>query len=61
MIRKGQQVWIKPEYQDPGDDDYIWTALEDEDGERVLIEADIPGMHLLPTQVVSTDMLETKH
>ncbi len=60
MIRKGQQVWIKPGYQDPGDEDYPWTAREDEDGGRVLIEADIPGMRLLPTQVVGTDMLETK-
>ncbi len=61
MIRKGQHAWIKPEYRDQGDEDYVWTALEDEDGGRVLIEADIPGMRILPTQVVSTDMLETEY
>jgi len=60
MIRKGQQVWIKPEYQDPGDEDYVWTALEDENGGRVLIEAGVPGMRILPTQRLGTDMLGTK-
>ena len=30
MIRKDQQVHIKPEWQDPGDEDYTWTAIEDE-------------------------------
>ncbi len=60
MIRKGQQVWIKPEYQDPGDEDYTFIALEDEDGGRVLIEGDIPGMRILPTQRLSTHMLATK-
>jgi hypothetical protein len=60
MIRKGQQVWIRPEYQDPGDEDYVWTALEDEDGGRVRIQPQIPGMAILPNQVVGTDMLETR-
>ncbi len=60
LIRKGQRVWIKAEYRDQGDEDYTWKALEDENGGRVLIECRIPGMRLLPTQVVSTEMLETK-
>lgn len=27
MITIGQQVHIKPEWQDEGDSDYIWTAI----------------------------------
>lgn len=30
MILKGQVVKIKPECQDPGDENYTWTAVEDE-------------------------------
>ena len=30
MIRAGQQVTIKPEWQDDGDQDFIWTAITDE-------------------------------
>lgn len=30
MIRKGQKVYIKPEWQDAGDQDFTWFAIEDE-------------------------------
>ena len=30
MIRKGQQVHIKPEWKDAGDENYAWFAVEDE-------------------------------
>jgi hypothetical protein len=29
MITIGQQVTIKPEWQDDGDSDYIWTAISE--------------------------------
>ncbi len=61
MIRKGQRVWIRPEWQDPGDDGYEWTAMEAEDGGRVLIQPLIPGMGILPCQVVNVAMLETSN
>ena len=62
LIRKGERVFIKPEWQDKGDDDYIWIALEDEDGGRVRISP-INGVWLAgaPTnQVVETSMLEVR-
>ena len=37
MILKGQGVHIKPEWQDAGDDEFTWIALEDESGDRVKI------------------------
>lgn len=61
-IRKGDRVFIKPEWQDAGDDQFIWIALEDEDGGRVRISP-INGVWLAgaPTnQVVETSMLEVQ-
>jgi len=37
MIKKGQQVHIKPEWQDEGDSDHVWIAVEDEVGDRIRI------------------------
>lgn len=59
MIRRGDVVRLKPEWQDKGDDMIVFIALEDEDGGRVLIEAQV-DMKLKPTQRVRTDMLESQ-
>lgn len=58
MIKKGDQVRIKPEWQDKGDDLFFWLALEDEDGGRVRIAPIGTGLELTPNQVVETSMLE---
>jgi hypothetical protein len=57
MIRKGHQVHLKPEWQDAGDDQFTWIALEDEDGGRVKIATLIPDFTFLPVEVVQTRML----
>jgi len=56
MITKGMQVFIRPEYQDEGDADYIWLAVEDQDGGRVKIQAQT-GATFQPVQVVTVSML----
>ena len=56
-IRAGEQVFIKPEFQDAGDSKTVWIAVEDEDGGRVKIEAQL-DMPINPTQVINVDMLE---
>ena len=58
MIRKGQPVTIRPEWRDQGDENARFVALEDEDGGRVLIGALGVLSHFIPSQVVTTDMLE---
>jgi hypothetical protein len=40
MTKKGDRVWIKPEFQDAGDDKFAWYAIEDEDKGRVAIHAE---------------------
>lgn len=61
MIKAGDTVEIKKEFQDDGDDALWWHAVEDEDGGRVRIrgvELSGGGSKIFtPTQVVRTDML----
>lgn len=57
MIKKGDIVKIKPEWQDPGDEKFTWFAIEDEDGGRVRITPVDIGLPIPPNQVVTTDML----
>jgi hypothetical protein len=57
-ITAGDQVFIKPEFQDAGDDKFIWQALEDEDGGRVRIAPINIGLPIIPNQIIETRMLE---
>ena len=58
MLKKGQKVKIKPEWQDKGDDKLTWVTLDDEEKGRVKIGAINTGMRFPPSQVVNVDMLE---
>lgn len=58
MIKKGDAVHIKPEWQDEGDETLHWIAIEDEDGGRVRIAPTNTGLRYPPNQVVETRMLE---
>ena len=58
-FKSGDIVRIRPQWQDPGDDDIDWVCLEDEEGGRVLIEVQLP-MNIKPTQRVRTHMIEHK-
>lgn len=55
-IKRGDIVTFKSEYQDPGDDRITFIAIEDEDGGRVLVEAQL-GLPINPTQVVAVRMI----
>lgn len=56
MIKKGDTVSIKPEFQDAGDDQYKIIAVDDEQNGRVTIEF-ITDMAINPTQIINTNML----
>jgi hypothetical protein len=56
-IKAGDLVRIKPEWQDAGDDAITFVAVENEDGGRVKIEAQL-GLPINPTQVVKVEWLE---
>jgi hypothetical protein len=56
-IRHGDRVRIKPEWQDPGDDEFVWTAVENEAGGRVRIRP-VMDLQIPPSYVVTTEMIE---
>lgn len=56
MIRKGDLVCFKPEWRDPGDQGRWSIAVEDQDGDRVRVEAQL-DLFLNPQSVVEVSML----
>lgn len=54
-IKKGDRVKIKPEYQDEGDSNYAWHAVDDEDKGRVTISPKDHPMKIKPTYVMRSD------
>lgn len=59
-IKQGDKVKFKPEWQDAGDEEITFVALEDEDGGRVRIGAVGVLTRFVPTQIVLTSMLESQ-
>lgn len=57
MITKGQQVFIKPEFQDAGDDRFTWVAVSDEDKGRVMIQPIDTGLQFAPVSNVNVEWL----
>ena len=55
-IKRNQLIRFKPEWSDPGDGEIVFTAIEDEDGGRVKVRAEL-GMAINPIQVVETRMI----
>ncbi len=58
MIRKGDEVTIKPEWRDRGDEEFTWMACDDEEKGRVTIAPVNTGLAIPPRQTVSVDMLK---
>jgi hypothetical protein len=60
MLKKGTIVSILPEYQDPGDCQFIWATLNDEEKGRVDIAPLNSGLPLIPISTVRTSWLRPK-
>lgn len=57
-IKQGQRVYLKPEWQDEGDDGVTFVAAADQYADGfLLIRAEL-GMRINPTQTVAPDMIE---
>lgn len=54
---KGDRVRILPEFQDEGDDDFVWVVVGDEEKGRVDISPINTGMKITPVQVVQAKWL----
>ena len=59
-IRAGQRVYIRPEWQDEGDGDLNWMALDNatDDDLRVRIVPTNTGLNFPPVCVVKLEWLE---
>ena len=58
MIIKGDVVKIRPEWSDPGDQEFTWVAVDNEDKGRVTITPVDIGLTIRPQQVVDVETLE---
>lgn len=59
-IRKGQRVVIRPEWRNPGEDQFDWIAVEDERQGQVRIAPLGTGLGVPFSETVFTGMLETQ-
>jgi len=57
MIKAGDIIRIKNEYQDEGDEEIVFIAVDDEEKGRVTIQAQLE-LNIKPTQVVNVEWLE---
>jgi hypothetical protein len=59
VLKVGDRVRIKPEWQDDGDDDFERVVIEaPENSPRVLIKTLIPGFEYTPTERIEISKLE---
>lgn len=57
MIRTGDVIDILPSFRDPGDEEFTWVVLADEEKGRVDIQpVDIP-MRIKPVYTVAVDQI----
>ena len=60
MMKKGDRISILPEYQDRGDNLYIWVVVGDEEKGRVDISPINTGLPLMQIQTVPSYMVIPK-
>ena len=57
---KGDIVEILKQYQDSGDDELIWVAIDDEEKGRVTVMPINSTLSIKPTYVMNSDWLKLK-
>lgn len=58
MFKKGDRVEILKEFQDPGDENFIWIVQGDEEKGRVDIAPANIGLEIQPLYVVQTHWIK---
>ena len=59
-VKKGDIVEIRKEFQDEGDDEFIWMAVDNEEKGRVTIMPINSNLSIKPTYVVKVEWLKLK-
>jgi hypothetical protein len=57
MFKRGNQVEILPEFQDPGDDTFTWVVISDEEKGRVDISPINISLTIKPIYTVTVDQI----
>lgn len=60
LIRKGDLVEILPAFQDEGDSDFQWVAVDDEEKGRVFISTINSGLRIRPVHVVQSGWIRLR-
>ena len=58
-IKKGDRVNLKPEFMDAGDENIVFVAVEDSDGDRVKVEASNVDLKIKPTCIIKLNMIKS--
>ena len=56
-IKKGQRIYLKPEFQDSGDKNITFIANHDSDYGRVTISDSHSTMYIVPEHMVTFEMI----
>jgi hypothetical protein len=56
--RKGQRVRIKEAHRDPGDEEFTWVVIDDEEKGRVDISPTNTPLKIAPVYTVQADWIE---
>jgi hypothetical protein len=57
MIKKGDRIDILPQWQDAGDQNYVWVATDDEENGRITICPISMPISLKPCSTVEASMI----
>ena len=57
MIKKGDRIDILPQWQDVGDENYVWVATDDEKDERITICPISMPISIKPRSTVEVSMI----
>jgi hypothetical protein len=61
MLNRGDTVRILPQYQDPGDDEFTWVVVGDEEKGRVDVSPVSIPMKVKPVYTLEVEQVELVH
>lgn len=61
MLNRGDTVRILPQYQDPGDDEFTWIVVADEEKGRVDVSPVSIPMKVKPVYTLEVKQVELVH
>jgi len=60
LFLQGDLIEILPSFQDPGDSEFLWVAVDDEEKGRVWISAINSGLRMRPVHVVQAEWIRLR-